>query len=126
MRSIPDEVLLKMGAMRPHMIAQIDAIHAHPERATELERIAAYEFLGGDVGPPLTAQEVFRLAASSAGHPYGQYIDLDYAAGLCALSPDHLRRLCIDGKLTAIKWRGQWYVDRDALPVRQRQPRQDG
>jgi len=120
MRSIPDDVLLKMGAMRPHLIPMIDLIHTQPERAMMLERTVAYEFLGGDAGAPMTAQEVFWLAASSAGHPYGKYIDLHYASQLCALSADHLRRLCIAETIPAIKWHNQWYVDRTALPQRQR------
>lgn len=119
MRTIPDDVLLKMGAMRPHLIPLIDLIHAQPDRAMELERTIAYEFLGGDAGAPMTVQEVFWLAASSAGHPYGQWIDLDYAAHLTGLSTAHLRRLCIAENIPAIKWRGDWYVDRMALPTRQ-------
>lgn len=125
MRTIPDEVLLKMGAMRPHLIPLIDLIHAQPERAMELERTVAHDFLGGDVGPPMTAQEVFWLAAASAGHPYGRYIDLVYAAHLCGMSEAHLRRLCIAGEMAAIKWRGQWYADRETLPQRQRHPRSE-
>lgn len=116
MRTIPDDILLKLGAMRPQLIPLIDTLIAQPNRAMALERTIAYEFLGGDVGGPLTAQEVYWLAASSAGHPYGRYIDLDYAAHTSGLSTAHLRRLLIDGKLAGVKWRGgEWYADRVAL-----------
>lgn len=120
MRTIPDEVLSKMEAMRPHLLPLIDNIRAHPDRAVQLERAVAYAILSGTVSAPLTAQEVYYLAASSAGHPYGRYIDLDYAASLSGLSTAHLRRLCIAGEAGALKWRGEWYMDREQLPQRQR------
>lgn len=122
-RTIPDGVLAKMAAIRPDLAERIALLRAEPERAMELERVIAWEFLGGEVPAPMTALEAWYLAASSAGHPYGRWVDLDYAAHLSGLSPDHLRRLCIAGQSPAIKWRGQWYADREALPERQRQPR---
>lgn len=124
MRSIPDDILDKMAAIRPALAAELRWLRDHPEQAHTRERSIAYAFLGGEVPAPLTAMEVWYLAAASAGHPYGRYIDLDYAAHLTGLSAAHLRRLCIAGELPALQWvDGKWYVDRERLPQRQRAPK---
>lgn len=127
--TIPDDVLDKMLLMRPALHQDIAALRSQPDRAPELERALAYAFLGGEVGEPLTAQEVYYLAASSAGHPYGRYIDLDYASHLSGYDPSHLRRMLGQGTIAGIKWRNEWYVDREVVAGLQRsnagRPRKD-
>jgi hypothetical protein len=115
MRTIPDDVLDKMLLMRPALHQEIATLRSSPDRAPELERALAYAFLGGEVGEPMTAQEVYYLAASSAGHPYGQYIDLDYAAALSTYDTSHLRRMLGFGTIPGIKWRNEWFVDREVV-----------
>lgn len=118
MRSIPDDILDKMAALRPALSAEIQWLRDNPEQAHMRERSISYAFLGGAVGEPLSAIEVWYLAAASAGHPYGRYIDLDYAADRSGFSSAHLRRLCIAGTIPALRWvDNNWYADREQLPT---------
>lgn len=122
MRTIPDAVLDAIARHRPHLATMIANLRNHPERADQLERDLANAYLMGETR--LSGLETLYLAACAAGHPYGRYIDLTYAAHLSGLSESHLRRRCIAGEVVAVKRRGQWYADREALPQRQRQPKE--
>lgn len=123
MRTIPDAVLDTIVRHRPHLTTLVANLRNHPDRAMQIERDLANAYLMGET--QLSGIETLYLSAAAAGHPYGRYITLDYAAHLSELSEAHLRRLCIAGDAAAVKWRGQWYADREALPQRQRQPKAD-
>lgn len=122
MQTIPDDLLDRIIAAKPGYAPQVACIRAHPERAHEYERVLAWEFLGGVTPPSITPVEVHFLAAASAGHPYGSWIDLDYAASLSGFDRSHLWRLATSGQLPALKWRSEWYVDREAAQTLTRQP----
>lgn len=122
MQTIPDDLLDRIVAAKPAYAAQVASIRAHPEHAHEYERTLAWEFLGGVMPSTIAPLEVHFLAAASAGHPYGSWIDLDYAAHLSGFDRSYLWRLATSGKVPAIKWRGEWYVDREAARTLERQP----
>lgn len=120
MQTIPDDLLDRIVADKPDYAPLVARIREQPERAAEYERTLAYNYLGGTMPATISAREVSYLSAASAGHPYGRYIDLDYASHLSGYSKQHLRLLAGNGAVPAVKRKGEWYVDRDALGERER------
>lgn len=113
MQTIPDDVLDAITAHRPHLAAMARNLRANPALAGAIERDLATAYLAGETR--LSATQTYHLAACAAGHPYGAWIDLDYAAHLSGFSAAHLRRLIGAGTLDAIKRRGEHYVSREAV-----------
>ncbi len=71
MITIPDEVLQKIQAHRPHLVAIITNLRQATTAALirGLEKRLADAYLAGETR--LSAGEVYKLAACSAGRPYG-------------------------------------------------------
>lgn len=69
--SIPEEVLNKIAAHRPHLRAIIRNIAAHPSMARGLERDLATAYLLGET--KLTAMETWHLACCTDGRRYGDH-----------------------------------------------------
>lgn len=125
MQTIPDDVLDKIVGHHPHLAAVVDNLRRQPALAETLERQIAATFLLGTAGP-LTALEAWHLASCAAGKPYGAdhvWLDVPFAAGESGYDAAHVRRLIANGTIAGAKRRGVWWVRREEVMQRPRDPR---
>lgn len=69
MITIPDEVLEKIAAHRPHLACIVRNLRANPTRAVQFEKPLAHAYLMGETR--LTAMETWKLSACCVGKKYG-------------------------------------------------------
>jgi len=117
MQTIPNAVLVQMGAHRPHLDTMIANLRAHPELAPQIERALATAYLLGETH--LSGPDTWYLAQVSYGGPWGgSWLSTAHAAQLSGYDDSYLRRLIGTGALSALKRGKTWYVRRDALPTK--------
>lgn len=69
MVTIPDDVLEKIVAHRPHLASIVRNLRANPSRAVQFEKPLADAYLMGETR--LTAMETWKLSACCVGKKYG-------------------------------------------------------
>ena len=74
-QSIPDAVLDRIIAHRPHLATLAKNLRAHPGQAQQIETAIADAYLQAE--PQLSGPEIWRLSACSAGRRYGQSCGAD-------------------------------------------------
>jgi len=77
MQTIPDDVLSKIVAHRPHLGAIARNLRACPSRARQFEKAIADAYLLGETR--LTVEETWKLAACCDGRGYGESVTTEPA-----------------------------------------------
>ena len=70
MQTIPDSVIEKIVAHRPHLSRIVSNLRAFPQRARQLEKALADAYCLGETR--LTVKETWELAACCDGREYGK------------------------------------------------------
>jgi hypothetical protein len=117
MQTIPDVILDRIAAERPHLQAMIDTLRQSTDLAQGVEKAIAFEYLEGTT--TLSAMETWHLAQCANGAPWGgDWVSTARAAVLTGYDEAHIRRLAGDGKIAAMKRGKTWYVRRDGLTIK--------
>lgn len=117
MITIPDIILDRIAADRPHLVPMIANLRENADLAQTIEKTIAFEYLEGVT--TLSVMDTWHLAQCANGAPWGgDWVNTLRAAALTSYDEAHIRRLAGSGGLPAIKRGKTWYVRRDALKSR--------